>query len=69
MNLSPLLFTILGFCHMGKEVERLYATDVNGFVAYFGESVEDQMTRVSVRTSAVEMIQTVFIEQGQELQT
>jgi DNA-binding IclR family transcriptional regulator len=59
--LEPLLLLTLAFCHTGKEMERLYLEeDKNAFLSVFNESIEDQMTRVSVRASAIEMIQSVF---------
>jgi len=61
--LEPLLLISLGFCHTGKEVERLYTDeDKNAFLSTFSETIEDQMTRVSVRASVIEMIQLVCLE-------
>ena len=54
---ESVLITAFGFCHIGKDVERLYAeADKNAFLSAFGESVEDQMTRVSVRSSVLDLV-------------
>jgi hypothetical protein len=39
---ESILISAFGFCHIGKEVERMYGEDdKNAFLSVFGESVED----------------------------
>ena len=39
---EPILILLLGFCHIGKEFEKMFEDeDKNAFLSAFGESVED----------------------------
>jgi len=61
--MESILIIAFGFCHIGKEIESMYADeDKNSFLSQVGESFEDQMSRVSVRSSVIELVQVVFLD-------
>lgn len=63
MLIDTILIIAFGFCHIGIEIESMYADeDKNAFLSQFGESFEDQMSRVSVRSSVIELVQVVCLD-------
>jgi len=59
-NMEALLNTIIGYCLLGDETEKLYTEDQNAFITTFLDVSAEQMTSISIRMSVIELLEDFF---------
>jgi hypothetical protein len=59
-NIEAALYTIIGYCLLGDDTERLFTEDQNAFITTFLDDSGEQMTSISLRVSVIELLEDFF---------
>lgn len=60
-NIKAVLHTIIGYCLLGDETERLFTEDQNAFITTFLGTSDEQMTSISIRMSVIELLEDLYL--------
>ena len=61
-NIESVLHTLIGYCLLSDETERLFTEDQNAFITTFLDTSAEQMTSISIRMSVIELIEDFFFQ-------
>lgn len=61
-DVDSILYMLVGYCFLGTESEQLYSDDKNAFLTNFLEESVDMMTSISIRASAIELLEECFLQ-------
>lgn len=55
-----MLYTMVGYCLLGDETERLFSEDKNAFLTAFLDDSAEMMSSISIRMSVIEIFEECF---------
>lgn len=61
-NIEAVLHTLISYCLLGDETERLFTEDQNAFITTFLDTSAEQMTSISIRVSVQELLEDFFFQ-------
>jgi hypothetical protein len=61
-NIESVLHTLIGYCLLGDETEKLFTEDQNAFITNFLDVSAEQMTSISIRMSVIELLEDFFFQ-------
>lgn len=63
-NIEAVLYTMVGYCLLGDETERLFSEDKNAFLTAFLDDSAEMMSSISIRMSVIDLLEECFFKES-----